>query len=265
MQKKKNNKKGKKLWRFFIFILLLAVLISILIIILPKLPETTEQDHNEVPPPLVQNIEEILPVRDKTTPQKPPEQPASVDQTKPPEPPAEQIKPAETKPVEAKPVETKPVEAKPVEAKPVETKPVETKPVNTRDRSIYFMSETNSGEMQLTKVIRNIEVSVSPLTDCINSLLRGPTAAETNRGLISLIPAKSRLISAQITSNIAYLNFNDDFRYNAFGREAQSAQIKQIVYTATEFETVKSVQFLIEGKKVDFLPEGVMIRDPLGR
>ena len=40
----------------------------------------------------------------------------------------------------------------------------------------------------------------------------------------------------------------------------------QIVYTATEFSTVKSVQFLIDGQKKEYLgSEGVWIGSPLSR
>ena len=256
MQKRKNygKKRGIKLKTVFIFILLIGALISILIILIPKSPDLTvnEQDNYEISQPDVKNVEEILPVEGKTDQQKPPIQPSVQTPTQPSSIPLED----KTKP-QGPPAEQK---------KPVETRLIEIKPANTIDRSIYFMKdETNSGEMLLEKVHRKIEVSVSPLTDCINSLLQGPTAEEKNIGIISLIPAKTRLISARIAENVAFLNFNDDFKYNASGRDAQYAQIKQIVYTATEFETVKSVQFLIEGQKVDFLPEGVMIRDPLGR
>ena len=39
----------------------------------------------------------------------------------------------------------------------------------------------------------------------------------------------------------------------------------QIVYTATEYSTVNSVQILIDGQKKEYLSEGVWIGSPLSR
>nr|WP_257225304.1 GerMN domain-containing protein [Treponema parvum] len=48
--------------------------------------------------------------------------------------------------------------------------------------------------------------------------------------------------------------------------EGYLGQLMQIVYTATSFSTVDSVQFLIEGQKKDYLgSEGVWIGSPLAR
>ncbi|MCL2138285.1 MAG: GerMN domain-containing protein [Treponema sp.] len=147
-----------------------------------------------------------------------------------------------------------------------EEMPQEENNPQIRSRSIYFMhSENNGDEIQPAKVIRNFDNFNSPLTDSINVLLSGPTNEEAGRGIMSFIPKNSKLLSARVTNNTAYLSFNEEFRYNTFGREGCAAQIKQIVLTATEFPTVEKVQFLIEGEIVNFLSEGVMIRDPIGR
>jgi spore germination protein GerM len=53
---------------------------------------------------------------------------------------------------------------------------------------------------------------------------------------------------------------------NRYGIEGYAAQLKQIVYTATGYATVKDVQFLIEGEKREYLGgEGVYIGKPLSR
>jgi spore germination protein GerM len=140
------------------------------------------------------------------------------------------------------------------------------KPAETRDRSIYFMQEGQGGaDLLLIKVTRKLAVSNSPLIDSINALLVGPTAEEKRRGLISFVPSNTRLLSARVSGNTVYLNFNEEFRYNTLGREGGSAQLKQIVWTATEFPNVNNVQIQIEGHTVDFLMEGIMIRNPIGR
>ena len=59
----------------------------------------------------------------------------------------------------------------------------------------------------------------------------------------------------------AYLDFSEAFRFNSLGKEGLSAQLQQVVYSATEFSTVKRVQILLEGKTADYLgPEGLLHR-----
>ena len=85
-------------------------------------------------------------------------------------------------------------------------------------------------------------------------------------GLISLIPEQTELRSISLKNGTAYLNFSESFRFNSFGVEGYNAQLKQVVYTATEFSNIDSVQILIEGSKMDYMgPEGVFIGKPLSR
>jgi len=128
------------------------------------------------------------------------------------------------------------------------------------------MQLAEDGSLVRAKVSRAIKVSDSPLYDVIQSLLAGPTETEKKRGLISVIPPNSRLLSATVKDGIAYLNFNDAFQFNTYGVEGYTAQLKQIVWTATEFTTVQGIQILIEGKSPVYLGgEGIRIDKPLTR
>jgi spore germination protein GerM len=69
----------------------------------------------------------------------------------------------------------------------------------------------------------------------------------------------------RIEGNTALISFNEEFQYNSLGREGCEAQLKQIVWTATEFPNIHNVQILINGKKVDFLSEGINVTYPIGR
>jgi spore germination protein GerM len=83
---------------------------------------------------------------------------------------------------------------------------------------------------------------------------------------VSLIPEGTRLLSVRITDGIASLCFSSDFADNRYGGEGYLGQLEQIVYTATAFPTVQSVQFLIDGEKRDYIGgEGVWIGSPLSR
>ena len=134
-----------------------------------------------------------------------------------------------------------------------------------RRANLYFVF--HDGEKgELRRVVRPVYYADSPLTDTLKALLEGPSGAELNQNLISLIPGSSRINSVAVKDNIAYIDMTESFRFNSFGYEGALLQLKQLIYTATEFPTVSMVQFLIEGKKQQYLnPEGLYIGKPLGR
>jgi germination protein M len=111
-----------------------------------------------------------------------------------------------------------------------------------------------------------VKYTDAPLTSTLQALLAGPTPAEINQGLMSLVAPAARLRRARVQDGTAYLDFSEDFRFNSLGKEGLSAQLEQVVYSATEFPTVKRVQILLEGKVADYLsPEGLFIGKPLSR
>lgn len=143
--------------------------------------------------------------------------------------------------------------------------PAAPKPASaTRTATLYFVSIGADGSVSRQAVKRQLAKSDSPLTDAIKALLAGPVPGEKNA--MSLIPSGSRLIGASVKDGVATLNFNESFEFNSYGVEGSIGQLMQIVYTATEFSTVKSVQFLIEGEKKEYLgSEGQWIGTPLSR
>lgn len=171
------------------------------------------------------------------------------------------VKPPETTGTTQKNTEskTKPVNTPQTVSQPKQTQPAAApteKVPQTKDRALYFMQLAEDGSLVRAKVSRAIKVSDSPLYDVLQSLLAGPTETEKKRGLISVIPPNSRLLSTTVKDGIAYLNFNDAFQFNTYGVEGYTAQLKQIVWTATEFTTVQGIQILIEGKSPVYLGGG---------
>ena len=135
-----------------------------------------------------------------------------------------------------------------------------------RDISLYFMYIDATGNLIRKETHRSIPATSSPLTATLQILLAGTSIEEESKGYISLIPDGTVLLSASVKNKVAYLNFNDAFQWNKYGVEGYFGQLIQIVYTATTFESVDSVQFLIEGMKQDYLgSEGVWIGSPLSR
>lgn len=175
--------------------------------------------------------------------------------------PIEQFSPKESEPqTEQIPSQTKePQNIQEVQKEEPVSKPIEAK----RKLTLYFVAIDSDGSIVRKPVVKTVPKTDSPLTDAIKNLLAGPDASDKVR---TLIPSGTKLIGASVKNGIATLNFNEAFVFNQnFGNDGYSAQLQQIVYTATEFSTVNSVQFLIEGEKKDFLVEGLWIGSPLSR
>lgn len=194
-------------------------------------PEPVRQQENEPVSPPVQRESQGEPARDE------PPQPEV-------QPPPEEIAIAQEPPQPSRPPQD----------------------INIRNANIYYIRLEDNGEIDYIGVKRKVKYTDSPLTSTLEALMQGPTLQEANIGLKNLIPAESRLKNIYVRENTAYLDFNENFRFNIGAKEGMIAQLKQIIYTSTEFINVGNVQFLIEGEIVDYLgPEGVFIGRPLGR
>jgi spore germination protein GerM len=138
--------------------------------------------------------------------------------------------------------------------------------IHNKTSYVYFSMISNDDKLKLVKVKREINYIDMPLTETLKSLLKGPNNDEKSKSIITNIPENTKLISVTIKNNIAYINLTKEFEYNRFGKDATINQLKQIVYTTTEFENIKAVQFLIEGKVKTYLGgEGITINKPINR
>jgi spore germination protein GerM len=140
------------------------------------------------------------------------------------------------------------------------------KTVQTRKATLYFVTIDADGQVLRKEVVREIPRTDSPLSETLASLFRGTSSTEAAKGLRSLVPPGTRILSAIVKNGVATLNLSDDFQFNQFGIEGYLGQLSQIVFTATSFSTVQSVQILIDGQKKEYLgAEGVWIGTPLTR
>jgi spore germination protein GerM len=131
---------------------------------------------------------------------------------------------------------------------------------------IWFVEIQSDGAVSRKEIARGVPSTDTPLTAAITALLTGPDAAERGKGCGTLIPEGTRLLGASVKGGVATINFSDEFQYNRFGVEGYMGQIMQVVYTATAFPSVDSVQFLVEGEFNEFIgSEGVWIGSPLSR
>jgi germination protein M len=139
-------------------------------------------------------------------------------------------------------------------------------PARTRSARLWFAKVDEDGAIELAPVSRSLPVGDSPLRDNLVALLAGPTAGEAGAGVVSFLPAGTSVRSVTVKGDIATIDFSEQFRFNTLGIDGLRAQLRQVVWAATEFPTVSRVQVLIEGRRVDFLaPEGAAVGFPLGR
>jgi hypothetical protein len=213
------------------------------------------EEEETPPPPDPAPVPPPAPPPSAVTP--PPVEPEKPPAVPPPPAPNTGAPPAAQPPAARTPPAPPPSPPKPESPAP--------KPAETRERNIYFTQVDNDGVILQIKANRRLTLSDSPMEDSLNALLAGPTADEQRRGLVSLIPANTRILSITVRGSTAYISFSEDFQYNTYGVEGYAAQLKQIVWTATEFPTVQDVQILIEGRRVDYLGEGIWIGSPIDK
>ncbi|GAB1482574.1 GerMN domain-containing protein [Treponema sp.] len=168
--------------------------------------------------------------------------------------------------LEPKPLpETKPRVSEKPSNKPETKTPTPVEP-ELKQRLVYYVIVDNSGSIIRTTAKRYIPNSDSPLTDVLAALIAGPSKEEANKAYSTLIPPGTRLLSAIVRGTTAYLNFSEEFQFNSYGIEGYAAQLRQVIWTTTEFPNIKDVQILIEGRRIDYLGfEGVWIGSPLNR
>ena len=136
--------------------------------------------------------------------------------------------------------------------------------VEKRVRIYLLRVDENSGRTSLVPVTRKVS-GEDLLNESLQTLIKGPTRYEENRGLLSAVPGGLKLRSVRTRGNMALLDFNSAIEYGATGSILIS-RIDQIVYTATQFPNITSVVITINGTKKHFIgSDGLSINGPLHR
>jgi germination protein M len=129
--------------------------------------------------------------------------------------------------------------------------------------SLYFVRiDGEDGSVKPVPVERAIEYKDSPITKTFEALLRGPTETERNKGIISLIPEGTRLLSARIDGGHLTLDFSHHFEDNYTGREAILLELSQVILTSFDFTQVTAVSIRIDGKQKRYITgEGIPLKE----
>ncbi len=118
---------------------------------------------------------------------------------------------------------------------------------------------------ELVSVRRTHEATPRVATAAIEELLDGPTRAERASGVDTAIPAGSRLLGISIKDGVATIDLTSEYQSGG-GSLSMQVRLGQIVYTLTQFPTVKAVSFRLDGTPVNvFSSEGIVLSKPVGR
>lgn len=192
---------------------------------------------------------------------------AAVPSLAPPKPADERTSPQRSASATAQQAQPASPVQKPTAATPVKPETDKNKPATAvRQATIYWVRVDADGKLTPERATRVLPKSDAPMSDALETLFAAPTIDELKHGVRTLIPPGTKLRSAWVKDGVAFINVSEEFQFNQYGIDGALAQLLQVVFTATEFSTVKSVQFLIEGQKQEYLgAEGVWIGSPLSR
>ncbi len=130
----------------------------------------------------------------------------------------------------------------------------------------YFYLGGEPGSAGLVAVLREVPKTQAVARAAMNALLEGPTTAESaDRTITSAVPAGSRLLDLSISDGVATVDLSREFELGG-GSASVLTRLGQVVYTLTQFPTVRSVAFQIDGRPVTvFSSEGVVLDGPVAR
>jgi hypothetical protein len=129
----------------------------------------------------------------------------------------------------------------------------------------YFWLGGKPGSAGLVAVLREIPGTKGVAKAAVNALLNGPTSGEAGRSITTAVPDGSQLLGLSIANGVATVDLSAEFESGG-GSASVLTRLGQMVYTLTQFPTVKSVVFQIEGEtKTAFGSEGVVLDKPATR
>lgn len=112
--------------------------------------------------------------------------------------------------------------------------------------TLYYKNKETKELMPEGRMIDSKELLSDPYTTLIELLIEAPKS----ENLQSVIPEGTRVIKAELKSDILYLDLSKEFIDNhEGGEEAENLTIYSIVNTVTELNEVNSVKILINGRE----------------
>ena len=125
--------------------------------------------------------------------------------------------------------------------------------------TIYYATQDAS---YLVAERHTVAKNSHPAKTAIELLLAEPT----DKQLVSVLPASTKLRNLIVKDHIAYVDFDEKLiKGNIGGSATERLTVGAIVNTLTEFTDIHKVQILVEGKVVQTLTGHMDVSKPLSR
>ena len=132
---------------------------------------------------------------------------------------------------------------------------------------VWFVEPGRDATPQL--LLHHVEIPATQAVGraAIEQLLRGvPGDLAARSAAMTIVPEDTELLGLTIEGGTARVDFNRAFEITGMGTSSDGYQIPQVVYTLTQFPTVKRVEFLLEGEPVEVIGgHGIMLDGPQTR
>jgi germination protein M len=130
----------------------------------------------------------------------------------------------------------------------------------------YFILNGDPGSEGLVPYLFTVPKTQAVATAAMNALLKGSAVQRDGfADISSAIPGGTKLLGLTIKNGVATVDLSGEFAKGG-GSASSQFRLAQVVYTLTQFPTVKSVLFKVDGTTVTvFGSEGIVLDGPVGR
>ena len=129
----------------------------------------------------------------------------------------------------------------------------------------YYILDGAPGVEGVAPTLRVVPKSAGVARAAMNALLEPEQVLDQYGQLSTAIPAGSKLLGISIKNGVATADLSSEFESGG-GSASAGYRLAQVVYTLTQFSTVRAVLFQVEGRTVTtFGPEGIVLDGPQSR
>lgn len=185
----------------------------------------------------------------------PPTPAPSIDSGPPDETPAPSVSPSPTGSAEPSTSPSGQPSGSPSPSTPVETMVVRA----------YYVLDGDAGVTGLVPTLRVVPKTTGVARASMEALLDSDKIHKTYPQVETAIPAGTKLLGISIKNGVATVDLSREIEAGG-GSASALYRLGQVVYTLTQFSTVRSVLFQVEGQTVTtFGPEGIVLEGPQAR
>jgi germination protein M len=143
--------------------------------------------------------------------------------------------------------------------------PSPSTPVETMVIRAYYVLEGDVGVEGLVPTLRVVPKTSGVARAAMEALLDSDKVRDTYPQIATAIPSGTNLLGISIKNGVATVDLSREFESGG-GSASAFYRLGQVVYTLTQFSTVRSVLFQVEGETVTtFGPEGIVLEGPQAR